>query len=593
MTIRAYIASAPGLASRLIEASCEKFEIECVTSSAPDKIFDEIKNIRPDILFIDESIDLAKNFSAVSDLRDIPELEGLLIIYTSPDVNSAGAADKMGADAFLPIPFSAAKFHSFVRGLLEHPKSIIIIDSDQEKIKDLFQTLTSAGYNVLFANSGDKGIALVHKTFPDLIVASMNLNDMTGLDFSMKIKNARLASNIPVIILSDGSRADMIDDCFNAGIHTVLLAPFDGRENIDKIAQIVSPPKKGRRDSVLVIDDSPMVRNLISKMCRNLGYTVFTAENGLEALEVAVKNPPDIITCDYDMPVMNGWEFCVEAKKNPDIKSIPIIMVTARGTDVDMKKGRVLGVDEYLTKPFKEEELLAVITKVLKQAKKRKEREELKKYVASDVLSSVSEMIDGVRDREPEEKFITILFADICSFTSICERLNPRAVVQLLNSAFDVMIHVLQRNNAIIDKFIGDAIAARFDSGDAREDALNAVRSAWEILKAMEDFNLYSMESVELRIGVNSGNVILGNIGSESYRLDYTMIGDNVNITQRLEGIAPRMGCMISQDTYTLVKDMVTTGESVELSLKGKSSAITAYRLEGVKEKVSAPDEAR
>jgi adenylate cyclase len=155
------------------------------------------------------------------------------------------------------------------------------------------------------------------------------------------------------------------------------------------------------------------------------------------------------------------------------------------------------------------------------------------------------------------------------------------------------MIHVLQRNNAIIDKFIGDAIAARFDSGDAREDALNAVRSAWEILKAMEDFNLYSMESVELRIGVNSGNVILGNIGSESYRLDYTMIGDNVNITQRLEGIAPRMGCMISQDTYTLVKDMVTTGESVELSLKGKSSAITAYRLEGVKEKVSAPDEAR
>ena len=222
-------------------------------------------------------------------------------------------------------------------------------------------------------------------------------------------------------------------------------------------------------------------------------------------------------------------------------------------------------------------------TKALSDIKKKRERDELSKYIAPDALWSVSDVLDGVRDREPEEKFITILFSDICSFTPKCERLSPRAVVRLLNSYFDHMIRVLQSNNAIVDKFIGDAIAARFDSGDSSKDARDAVTTACEMIKVLEDFNRNSLETIEIRIGINSGTVILGNIGCDLYRLDYTMIGDNVNITQRLENQAPKLGCLISASTYDLVRDFAEVGPAVELSLKGKSVPVQAFPLIDIK----------
>ncbi len=269
----------------------------------------------------------------------------------------------------------------------------------------------------------------------------------------------------------------------------------------------------------------------------------------------------------------------MKQKKDDKIKDIPIIMVTARGTDIDKKKGKALNVAEYLTKPFKTEDLERSVSKVLSDVKKKKEKEAISKYVAKDVLTNVDEVIDGVKDKEPEDKFITILFSDICSFTPKCEKLSPRAIVKLLNSYFDIMINVLQTNNAIIDKFIGDAIVARFDSGDKKKDALDAAKSACEMLNSLKEFNEDSLEPVEIRIGVNSGNVILGNIGCESYRLDYTMIGDNVNIGQRLESAAQKMGCLLSETTYNLIKDSANVGPTLALSLKGKKEKVNAYPL--------------
>ena len=89
------------------------------------------------------------------------------------------------------------------------------------------------------------------------------------------------------------------------------------------------------------------------------------------------------------------------------------------------------------------------------------------------------------------------------------------------------MVEVLSKHGAIIDKFIGDAIVARFDSGDPATDALNAVRGAWGMCRDLERFNLDSFEEVQSRIGINSGEVILGNLGCERHRLEYAMIGDN------------------------------------------------------------------
>jgi adenylate cyclase len=250
---------------------------------------------------------------------------------------------------------------------------------------------------------------------------------------------------------------------------------------------------------------------------------------------------------------------------------------------MDLKKGELLGVSSYLTKPFAKDDLKASVEQAISNAKIKKEQDTIAKFVAADTIRAVNNMIDGSDDgKKGESKFITVLFSDICAFSGKCEKFSARKIVKLLNTYFDLMVEVLSKHDAIIDKFIGDAIVARFDSGDPETDARNAVLGAWEMCKELERFNLDSFEEVQSRIGINSGEVILGNIGSERHRLEYAMIGDNVNIGQRLESCAPKQGVMFSEATYDLVKDHVLVGERQEIEVKGKKEKVPAYVLEGI-----------
>lgn len=579
MAYKTCILSTHKLATRLISKACEQFDITLTTIDEAKNFEKKLQSIMPDIIFIDESFGGQESSGMIDVIRSIENLEETYIVFSSKNVTNALKTSTFNSDVFLPIPFSKMKFSSILRGVLGEQKRILIASDDDEVISGLTPLLDKAGFSVYSAECGDSSMQIIHKVFPDLVIADYALCDMNGIELCERIKKTNLAFHIPVLILSKNDNVEIIETCFEKGAHDVLLPPFARHYNIVKITDVVSPVKKGRKLKALIIDDSPMIRTVIAKMFKKLGFNINLAENGLEGLKATLRSKPDIITCDYDMPIMNGWDFCIEAKKNDDIAEIPIIMVTARGTNVDKKKGKVLGVADYLTKPFKDEEFQKIVSKTLLDEKLKKERAALSKYVASDVLANVNDVIDGVTDRKPVEKFITIFFSDICSFTPKCERLSPKAIVNLLNSYFDLMISIMFKHNAIVDKFIGDAIVARFDSGDTKRDALDAVSAAYEMLRALKRFNEEAIEPIEIRIGINSGNVVLGNIGSQAFRLDYTMIGDNVNIGQRLESQAPHLGCLISEPTYALVKDHITVGEAAHFTLKGKKQTVTAYPL--------------
>jgi adenylate cyclase len=566
------------LVTRLVTAAAGKLDVKV---SEIDKNVNPAKAIcdeNPRILFVDESVLTEKNRDIIMNIRDMDEVDEIFIIVTSTNNNWSHLSRELGSDAFLPVPFSRTKFNSLFRGILNHPRIVLVTSHPRDDVSGFISALKDKEYEVIQAYSGDECMILTHRHFPDLVISGLDLPDMSGIALARKLKQANLSSRIPVMVMSEDSRAETIEECFHAGIKDVILSPYDTPGNMVKITTIIPPAKKGRKQKALIIDDSLFVRNMITKMFKKLGFDTVTGENGLQGLKVAEKEVPDVITCDYDMPVMNGWEFCIEAKKNEKIKDIPIVMVTARGAGVDKKKGKVLGVEEYLVKPFKEPELQKVL-KVLEESRKKKEQDAISKYVARDVLKNVSEVIEGIKGKEPEEKFITVLFSDICSFTPKCERLGPRDIVTLLNSYFNVMITILQENNAIVDKLIGDAIVARFDSGNRENDALSAAASACAMLSALKEFNTTRTEKIEVRIGINSGNVILGNIGSESFRLDYTMIGDNVNVGQRLESMSSPMGCLVSKSTYELIQKQVEVGPAQTLALKGKSRRVTAYPL--------------
>ena len=172
----------------------------------------------------------------------------------------------------------------------------------------------------------------------------------------------------------------------------------------------------------------------------------------------------------------------------------------------------------------------------------------------------------------------TVAFIDICSFTSMTEKEPPNEVVTLLNNYFDLMVKEIIAQNGLIDKFIGDAVMAVFRGNyhlDRCVEACLAVRKQVENLpEYFEGF------CAKVSIGINSGEVISGNIGSANLRrLDYTVIGDVVNVAQRLQTAAMESQIMITEASYEKIKESFNCKRVGEVSLKNKAAALNVYEV--------------
>lgn len=173
----------------------------------------------------------------------------------------------------------------------------------------------------------------------------------------------------------------------------------------------------------------------------------------------------------------------------------------------------------------------------------------------------------GVRESE-----VTVLFSDICGFTSMSTRFRASEIAFILNGYFDAMTNVVFRHKGSINKFIGDAVMAIYGAPvQHQNDAALAVQSAIDMIGALRDYlkNLDESKHFRIRIGINTGDVVVGNIGS-SRRLEYTVLGDAVNTAQRLESSAPPNGILIGERTRALIGDLFKVRDVGLLKLKGK-----------------------
>jgi adenylate cyclase len=204
---------------------------------------------------------------------------------------------------------------------------------------------------------------------------------------------------------------------------------------------------------------------------------------------------------------------------------------------------------------------------------------------AAEEMSASGQMGD-IRAKEVDA---TLLFSDISGFTSMSSKMTPGEVVAILNEAFDALCIVIRDQGGDIDKFIGDAIMAVFEDRPDRDEphALRAVRAAWGMQQALVAFNREREKPLVMRIGLNSGTVVRGDIGSRFVRRDYTCIGDVVNRAQRHESKAPLGGVLLSADLYPRVKDYVIVEEMTGLALKGIDKPVSAYVLKGFNEEAN------
>ena len=210
------------------------------------------------------------------------------------------------------------------------------------------------------------------------------------------------------------------------------------------------------------------------------------------------------------------------------------------------------------------------------------------KYVDKSVVEELSR--GGLMEARigVERKDIAVMFVDIRGYTSLSESLLPEQIVEILNYYLDLVAKAVLKYQGTLDKFIGDAAMAVFNSPRNLEDyEMHAVCAAWELLSSAEELNHICRErcgkEVAFGIGIHCGEAVIGNIGSEM-RMDYTAIGDTVNTASRLEGVAPPGQILISKEMKDRLGDKITSLFAGEFELKGKQNKVLAYTVLGIQE---------
>jgi class 3 adenylate cyclase/FixJ family two-component response regulator len=341
---------------------------------------------------------------------------------------------------------------------------------------------------------------------------------------------------------------------------------------------------------ILVVDDETdleiLIKQKFRQKIRENHYEFVFAINGRHALEQLQEHPDvDVVLSDINMPEMDGLTLL--SKLNEKQSILKSVIVSAYGDMENIRTAMNRGAFDFVTKPVDFGDLELTIEKTIKQVnqmretlKAIKENNILKMYVDETVLNFM-----GTREFESslmanETLEATVVFIDICSFTSISENETPDNVVKLLNSYFDVMVKEIIGQNGFIDKFIGDAIMAVFRGEHHLDRAIEACLAVRSEIARLPEISEHVKYKPNVSIGINSGELVSGNIGSASLRrLDYTVIGDVVNTAQRLQSAASPGQIVISEESYRKVKEFFQCRKVGEVSLKNKVNPVVIYEV--------------
>ena len=308
--------------------------------------------------------------------------------------------------------------------------------------------------------------------------------------------------------------------------------------------------------------------------------------NGNDALEKLQQNPDiDVVLSDINMPEMDGLTLL--GKLNEISPIIKAVIVSAYGDMDNIRTAMNKGAYDFICKPVNFEDLEVTIAKTIRHVSQLrqtlqaiKENNILRMYVDETVLSFMNRREFQASLMVNETIEASIAFIDICGFTAFTESESADTVVTLLNNIFDVMVKEIIAQGGYVDKFIGDAILAVFRGDfhlDRAIDACLAVRS--RIDKLPEELDNKSFLP-DVTIGIHSGEMICGNIGSSTLkRLDYTVIGDVVNTAERLQEEAETGQILITESSFQKVKESFSCKEVKTILLRNKTLPATIYEV--------------
>jgi adenylate cyclase len=345
------------------------------------------------------------------------------------------------------------------------------------------------------------------------------------------------------------------------------------------------------KTKILVVDDEAdlelLIKQKFRRKIRENAYEFLFASNGQEALERLLDNLDiDIVLSDINMPVMDGLTLLGRLPEaSPMTKTV---MVSAYGDMENIRAAMNHGAFDFVCKPvdFNDLELTIEKTAIHVQQlrdtlKAIQENNILRMYVDETVINFMAR--PGFENKLLASEVVeaTVVFVDICGFTSLSETQPAATVVSLLNTYFDQIVKEVIAHGGYIDKFMGDAVMAVFRGEYHLDRAIDAALLVRTQLQAahnpLPDGTDYHPA---VSIGINTGEMVSGNIGSASLkRLDYTVIGDTVNVSQRLQSAAKANQIVITEAIYERVKESFQCQPIGELKLKNKANPIMTYEV--------------
>jgi class 3 adenylate cyclase/CheY-like chemotaxis protein len=362
--------------------------------------------------------------------------------------------------------------------------------------------------------------------------------------------------------------------------------------------------------TALAVDDEPANLRLLDAILTPRGYRVLTAPSGAEALALLETEDVDLVLLDIVMPGMDGHEVCRRIRSAPETEFLPVVMITASGSEQRLAALQS-GADDFVTKPFDKSELLARVaslarikryhdtirrqadeltrwnteleTRVARQVAELERTNRLRRFLSPQLADLVVGDEDLLRSHRRE---IVVVFTDLRNFTPFAEASEPEEVMSVLGEHHRAIGALVHAYGGTLERFTGDGVMVFFNDPIPCDDpADRAVRMSIDIRDAVRELSagwLRNGHDLAIGIGIDQGFATLGRIGFEG-RFDYSAIGSVTNRAARLCALASGWQVLVSDRVLAAVEDGCVSEVIGDMQPKGFSRSVRVHNVTALK----------
>ncbi|MBF0460141.1 MAG: response regulator [Magnetococcales bacterium] len=577
---------------RMIISGFEKANHTILSVQSKDAdCFAKIMEFQPDLVFIKAELNHAQGIEISDRLRRQETTKNAKIIFLSSNPNMREQAIQHRVSRFLSLPFTLQDIRLAVELLTTEKFKVLYVDDSDMMHQVVVPALRDEGYEVWEAWDGREAVELLDKAAGkvDLILSDVEMPTMNGHQLCRSVRSS-FPEDIPFILLTSLDTEEAIVQGFEAGADDYLLKPVVLPELLDRVKRWLSDRhvhKVVRTERILVVDDSPAIRILITKALGTQGFSVDEAEDGQAALAQLREKEYHLLITDYEMPQMDGLELCQRIRQGETGQSnLPIVFATSRTSKTDTVKMRSIGVQAVIAKPFTPDRVAAEVERVLGELVLQRRRHLIQHLFPERMLASTTgqHTLDqsGQDPTFADDQFRTLLSARIVNLPELSKYLKSQEVVTQINQYLACVAQVLELFDLPVEQLSEERILVSLSGQEA--DIIRAIRVAVTMTNAVFSLNQTSGYALQLGVVLHSGHVILGNTGIKSLGRQLTLLGEGIQVIRAIRNEVREAGIFLSAPCLKQVASFVEVEPFGSVNVPERGESVEVLRMIKLKE---------